>query len=891
MPATYRSSTHSSFVSGVSEVTLNKPAGLAVGDIMVAVVHHEYSSVQYPSCSGWTLEKEQISTIATVNQVMAILWKRATASDVSASSFTFDWTNASDVTADLHAFSGCAPSGNPFAGDTIVAGGGSGTIASVSYTAGNGLGVWIYTAVANGSTIAIPSGYTSRTASSDGDLQLATRTDTAGATSSGTGSTSDTTNPGVTFVATLLDPPSTVHAATYANNAEGGTNAVTVTPGNSGGSSGTAWSNVSIGSGATATYSNAPAKGTLAYRFSVGVTPAQSFVNWEFFPESPTVYIRFNFFVPAYPAVTTRLCDIQDGTSIVFRAAVRNDGRLLLDDSVNAQMALSALPLPVNRWVRVELKLDAHPTTGQVAYRLFMESDSPYPAEQGASTATFNTRPAGNPREASFGIRGSASNVLWYLDDIAISNASYPGPADGSAPQPLLRQNNAEMGADGVEVTQLNTGDSANHFFEAFDSAGSIAFSNAQSSHGSLSYRVQPTSGAVSAFSWMSLGTSSAAVRVYAYFTSLPPSSTEFVQFRTAPNGTYVPIAGISLRSAGNISFTDSTSAIVWTSAATISLNTWYRFELKATIGGTATTGSLEGAYYALDSTTAIDSFSSSAITLGTENFSLVRFGKLNTSTWADVFYLDGVAVTQAASALIGPYTAPVTPAVYDGLAPSRGWGADLAAPSAADRDGVSFLSTAVSTANQSSYTFTNQPLGMSDETRVIIVGIAATSPGTELEVDTVTIAGISATIDVTQRDFRLCALARAEVPTGTVGDIVVNFVGGTMSNAGISVWRICGGAVSPIDEARAVGASADLTVTGAANGCVIAISLARFPVPAYGSWSGVNERFNRVVELSANVYFMGGDCPTAGGSVPISATWTGGSVDRRGVSVAYQIT
>lgn len=345
MSAAYRSSTHSILTSGVAAVTLNKPAGLAVGDIMVAVIHHEYSAVEYPSCSGWTLEKELISTTSLLNQVMAVLWKRATASDVSASNFTFTWQNQSDVTADLHAFSGCTPFGNPFSGDTILGDGGTGTIASVAYTAGTGLGLWIYTSKAIGSTITIPSGYTSRTTSSDGDLQLATRADVAGATSSGTGSTSDTTNPSVVFVATLLDPPAPTNTATYANNAEGGTNAATVTVGNSGGVSGTAWSTVFIGSGATATYSNTRAKGTLSYYFSASATPAQSFVAWEFFPAVQSMYIRFNFFVPAYPAATTRVCDVQDGANIIFRASVRNDGRLLLSDSASTQMALSTMAM------------------------------------------------------------------------------------------------------------------------------------------------------------------------------------------------------------------------------------------------------------------------------------------------------------------------------------------------------------------------------------------------------------------------------------------------------------------------------------------------------------------------------------------------------------------
>lgn len=102
---------------------------------------------------------------------------------------------------------------------------------------------------------------------------------------------------------------------------------------------------------------------------------------------------------------------------------------------------------------------------------------------------------------------------------------------------------------------------------------------------------------------------------------------------------------------------------------------------------------------------------------------------------------------------------------------------------------------------------------------------------------------------------------------------------------------RICGGTVSPVDEGRSASSPSDLTVGGVANGCVIAISAARFPVPAYPVWSAINERFSRLIETGTDFYFAGADAPTTGGNVAATVTWTGGSVDQRGVSVAYQIT
>lgn len=889
MPATYRSSTHSGITAGLNYVTLNKPAGLAVGDVMIAVIHHEFSSMQYPKLSGWTLEKEQISTILTVNQVMAVLWKRATAADVSASNFTFIWTDPSTTTADMHAFYGCTTSGNPFFGDTTVASGGSGTVPSVSYTAGTGLGLWLHTSIASGSTVTIPTGYTSVTNSPDGNLQLATRADTAGATSSGAGSTTDTTNPNVTFAGTLLDQLPVKHTAVYKNNAEGGVDGASVTRGNSGEISGSAWSRVTVGSGASATYASMPARGNLSYKFTSTATPTQSFVAWEFLPDSPKIYTRFNLFVPALPAANTRVCDIQDGTNIIFSATVRNDGRLALADYTGAQMALSTMVLPLNKWVRVELRVDASMTSGQASYQVFMEPDSPFPYEKGTSTATFNTKPAGDPHQASFGLRGSATNITWYLDDIALSNSSDLGPADGNSLAPLARQNNADMGSDNAVVTLMTTGDTANDFLESLANPSTITFSSAQKSHGTLSYLVQPVSGSTSTLSWMSLATPSAAVRVYAYFTGLPPISTTFVQFMTTPTGSNNTIAGIRLKDTGEVNFVDSVGTVVWTSSAPIALNTWYRFELKATLGGTPTTGSLEGAYYALDNTTAIDGFSSASITLGSENFGAVHFGKTTTNTWTDAFYLDGLAVNQAATGLIGVYSDPSPQPVYQGVIPSHGWGANLLAPSAADSNGLSFLSTASSGSTQASYTFSNMPLGKADETRTIIVGVVGACSGTGV-VETVTIAGVHATIDIIHLDYRLFAIARAEVPTGTIGDVVVTFSGGSMYNAGIGLWRYSGGAIEVMDKGRASGNPASLTVGTAASGFAIAISVSRFPSTPVCAWTGVSPRFSRILEAPTNEHFAGADQPTTGGSVAITGAWPGGTVNQRTAAVAYQI-
>lgn len=100
-------------------VTVTKPTGLAVGDLMLAIVYNGHSSgtpsVNTPA--NWT--NAASSSSAVNGTATAVLWKIADSGDTAASNFTFTGTGTSATTASLYRISGHSASA-PIAGAQIT---------------------------------------------------------------------------------------------------------------------------------------------------------------------------------------------------------------------------------------------------------------------------------------------------------------------------------------------------------------------------------------------------------------------------------------------------------------------------------------------------------------------------------------------------------------------------------------------------------------------------------------------------------------------------------------------------------------------------------------------------------------------------------------------------
>jgi len=83
-----------------NDITITKPTGLAVDDLMVACVSHfaEVSNINlnFTTPSGWTLSQESGISIGGDGGSYAVFYKLADASDVAASDFTFSVLSAQE---------------------------------------------------------------------------------------------------------------------------------------------------------------------------------------------------------------------------------------------------------------------------------------------------------------------------------------------------------------------------------------------------------------------------------------------------------------------------------------------------------------------------------------------------------------------------------------------------------------------------------------------------------------------------------------------------------------------------------------------------------------------------------------------------------------------------
>lgn len=467
-------------------------------------------------------------------------------------------------------------------------------------------------------------------------------------------------------------------SAQLTNNANGGTNGAAVTYYNSGEFSGDAWTYISLGAGTTATFTDAPARGGMSYRWTTGGTASQGFMEWGKFPQSPDMYVRFTAFLPALPAASFRPCELNDGINITLSIGINTAGKLSIRDSAGASMGVTGMSVPIGRWFRIEVRATSHATAGQMTVRLYSEVDSPYPAEKLTSAASFNTKPnAPYSYKARFGISSlSVANLTYYLDDIAISDSGYPGPADPTYTPLQLIVNTAETGSDGTAVTPGNSGNNVNTFTSVVFAPGSVTYSTAQVAHDTLSFLFQSSSGIENCLEWAYMASKKVAARCYIYLTALPPVTTDFLQLTTTDSGLFEYIGRVAVNPTGKVALYDN-SGLLWTSTASLSISSWYRLELYGEIGLTSTSGTLQCAAYVLDNVSAIETYSTTSANTGTSvAIGMVRIGKGTATTMTSAFYMDGFAAEQQATGFLGPYTGPLLPAVpYAGIVPHLGWG------------------------------------------------------------------------------------------------------------------------------------------------------------------------------------------------------------------------
>ena len=210
-----------------------------------------------------------------------------------------------------------------------------------------------------------------------------------------------------------------------------------------------------------------------------------------------------------------------------------------------------------------------------------------------------------------------------------------------------LVQNTAEGGTHGVVVTTGNSGGGSGTAFS--EVVAGVTFSNVQKMHGSLSYAM---AGAASTWNVVRLNSTAGlqfTTRVYVYLQGSPSAETNFVTVQTAAGGA---VAGLNLATTRILKLV---SAGGWVADFTtaLSLNTWYRLVLYGTVA--ASNATVTGKLYAGDSTTPIETKTSSTANTGSTAAGRVYYGKLTQPpSITGGYYFDDLAQDLTSAAEIG---------------------------------------------------------------------------------------------------------------------------------------------------------------------------------------------------------------------------------------------
>lgn len=249
-------------------------------------------------------------------------------------------------------------------------------------------------------------------------------------------------------------------------------------------------------------------------------------------------------------------------------------------------------------------------------------------------------------------------------------------------------QNTFEGGSSGATITPANSGGaSGTPFYEVEIITGATCTYSTTASNGSIGASITGN-GAHALLGFYMTDTNTLSFRFYIRIPSNPTSEVQIVTPRSSTDY----IGGLNLNTSGKIKVTAAPGELtLYTCTNALALNTWYRVEISWSVA-TATTGAVQFKYFAGNSTTAIESYTTTTANLGTLPIYLLRMGKIGNSGNSPMF-LDSVAYDPATVSLLGPYAAiniaPIANAGAGGVNIEPGVTCTLNGSASTDPDGT----------------------------------------------------------------------------------------------------------------------------------------------------------------------------------------------------------
>jgi len=219
------------------------------------------------------------------------------------------------------------------------------------------------------------------------------------------------------------------------NTAEGGSNGTTVLTSNSGGASGVAFDSVTAPPvDAVLAFDNTHvAHGSLAYKFQIGATSTQLFLQWlASFSATNLSYakVSFNSYWTANPAASAYQLHVASAAAAqVCGVRINTSGQLIIVSQAGTTIGTMTSAIPLNAWFRVEVDvaLDSTGTNVQVTVARYDNIDSGPAAD--SVTATGTTAVPFSRIRFGWGGAATTNSGPWWMDDLQVYIPSAANPA------------------------------------------------------------------------------------------------------------------------------------------------------------------------------------------------------------------------------------------------------------------------------------------------------------------------------------------------------------------------------------------------------------------------------------------------------------------------------
>jgi hypothetical protein len=199
----------------------------------------------------------------------------------------------------------------------------------------------------------------------------------------------------------------------------------------------------------------------------------------------------------------------------------------------------------------------------------------------------------------------------------------------------------------------------------------------------------------------------------------------------------------------------------------------------------------------------------------------------------------------------------------------------------------LTYQTSAVSTADATTYTFSGKAIGTAADNRYVIVAVTGGYAGRT--VSTLTVGGITATklvelVSTAGSSELTSALFIVLVTTGTTADVVVTWSAG-QNDCGIGIWSATGISATALDTKSSNASPGTFTLTTVAGGVVVCAHNATGTGTT--SWTNTTERYDAVVEDT--IHHSGSDAAPGGSTLAVTATYTGSPTKRPSVGASFQ--